>query len=152
HEIIVEINIESSRDLKKETSNRQQSLAKSKLHDLLGDLIGTHLSPAPIRSHSIVVWLWSSGAILLLSLVWSYYPGSLEWELQRGEPGNIYLRALNYVFTAFTCYCIPMVVVLAIRDAGIQANHWRNIWRVHWTVSLPQLLLVFVASWAVSTV
>ncbi|UVC19302.1 hypothetical protein [Mesorhizobium onobrychidis] len=151
HEIIVEKNIASSRDLNKETSNRQQSLARAKLHGFLGDLIGTQLSPAPIRSHSIIVWLWSSGTIVLLSLVWSYYPGSLEWQLQREEPGNIYLRALNHVSTAFTCYCIPMVVVLAIRDAGIQANRWRNIWRVHWTVSLPQLLLVFVLSWAVST-
>jgi hypothetical protein len=106
---------------------------------------------AHVRSHALLVWLWTFGVVLIVAVAWSLLPGRFETELQRGALDDAYWRALSYAFTAFNAYCIPMLVALAIRDGGLQSNRWRSMWQVHWTEEIPQAALVVFASWAVAT-
>ncbi|WP_105386390.1 hypothetical protein [Neorhizobium alkalisoli] len=96
--------------------------------------------------------LWVLGVVIFVSLVWSVLPGKFEHELVWNTPGSIYSRALSISFYAFNNYCIPMIVTLALRDAGLQSHRWRNISQSHWTSWLPQAVILVFVSWAVATV
>ncbi|MES0807902.1 hypothetical protein ABLO27_00365 [Roseibium sp. SCPC15] len=133
------------------SSVRQQILARQKLVEFLGELLSEHAAPIHLRSFAMLTVLWSFGVVLIVTLAWSFFPGPFETELQRGAPGNPYVRALIYLFTAFNSICVPIMVALALRDGGRQSHRWRNMWRSHWTKKLPQAALVVFVSWIVST-
>lgn len=132
-------------------SLHQHALAKAKLEEFLGLRGGGRGGPTVPQSHVVVTWLWTLGVVIVVSLAWSQWPGGLEAEMQRGSAGSGYSRALDYAFNAFGSYCIPMIVALSLRDGGLQARRWSNLWTAHWTRTLPQAVLLVVASWAVAT-
>jgi hypothetical protein len=93
-------------------------------------------------------WVWALGAVMILTLFWSVWLGRYEYELRwLGNPPSAYRRAFSLAIVALNGFGVSMIAALAIRDAGRQSYRWRNLWRVHWTVSLPQLVIVLLASW-----
>lgn len=156
HEIITknettdQHSVKTPKDLR-DSSVRQQARAKEILEKFLENLLDSPTDHTHLRPRAMITWFWAFGVILLVTLLWSVFPGQFETALQRNNPGDPYSRALRYVFTAFNAYCVPMIVALAIRDGGIQSHHWRNMWAAHWTVRLPQALFVVFISWAIAT-
>lgn len=135
-----------------EAAAHQQVVARKKLEQFLGALLHPHLSAGYRRSYATLTALWALGTVLFVSLFWSLLPGRFESELVWGSPVNVYSRTLTYIFYAFNNYCIPMIVTLALRDAGMQSRRWRNMREAHWTSWLPQAVLVVFVSWAVAAV
>lgn len=133
----------------KNASRHQHDLARSSLETFL-DLRGERPSSS-VQSHVMVAGFWTLGVVLAASLAWSVFPGALEDEMQRGSRSAAASRARVYVFVAFSTYCIPMLVALAIRDGGLQYGRWISLWSGHWTLKLPQTGVVVLASWAFAT-
>ncbi len=145
HEIIIASSTTSDED-----NAHQQFVAKKKLDAFLGGLLHPHTAAGYRRSYATTTALWALGVVLFVSLFWSLLPGRYENELVWGEPVDAYSRMLSCIFYAFNNYCIPMIVTLALRDAGLQSRRWRNMRLAHWTLWLPQTVLVAFASWAVA--
>jgi hypothetical protein len=152
HEIIATDELEMMVGSKAHGLIRQQELAMRKLDGFLGNLLGEQASTSYLRSHAVLVWLWTLCVVIAIAVLWSLLPpGRFETAMQRGDAGDPYWRILNYAFTAFNSYCIPMLVALALHDGAQHAHRWRNMWRAHWTTRLPQALSVIFASWVVAT-
>ncbi|MCA1408517.1 hypothetical protein I6F26_30210 [Ensifer sp. IC3342] len=147
HEIIVPSSMASDED-----TAHQQFAARKKLEGFLGGLLHPHSAAGYRRSYAMTTSLWALGVVLFVSLLWSLLPGRFENELVWDIPPNAYSRMLSCIFYAFNNYCIPMIVTLALRDAGMQSRRWRNMRLAHWTLWLPQAVLVVFASWAVAAV
>ncbi|ACM04126.1 Hypothetical Protein RSKD131_4266 [Cereibacter sphaeroides KD131] len=43
-----------------------------------------------------------------------------------------------------------MILPLALRDAARFAGRWNTLWTSHWTVSLPQALIIAGLSWLIA--
>ncbi|MGO7919427.1 hypothetical protein ACC755_09685 [Rhizobium ruizarguesonis] len=124
----------------------QQDLAFARLKNFLGNLS----APTHVRSYAMVSLAWTVSVTLVIFLLWSLVPGKYETALQVGNSGDVYRRALTYMFNATISYGMPAVVALALRDGGLQARRWQRIWS-HWTLRMPQTAIVFFVSWAVAT-
>ncbi|NRP74952.1 hypothetical protein ILFOPFJJ_05875 [Ensifer psoraleae] len=134
-----------------EDAAHQQFIAKKKLDAFLGGLLHPHLAAGSHKSHATMASLWALGVVFFVGLFWGVVPGRFEDELVWDAPTSVYSRTLSCIFYAFNNYCIPIIVTLALRDAGMQSRRWHNIRKTHWTKWLPQVVLVLVASWAVAT-
>lgn len=132
----------------------QRDLARRKLEEFLKDHLGDHTGPARSRSFGMVTGLWTFAIVMVITLIWSQFPGRFESLLQRGADSGAYWRILTYTFTTFLSFCIPITVALAIRDGGRELRRWRNmrLGLTNWTVFLPQAALVVAVSWAFGTV
>lgn len=127
------------------SSHHQQQLAQAKLNEFLAVGCNKLLSPAP-RSYMLAAWLWTIFVVVAVSLAWSVFPGSLEAEMQGGIRLGVLQRAVGYTIFGFGTFCVPMLVVLALRDGGLQTHHWVNMSSVHWTRALPQAVGVLLIS------
>jgi hypothetical protein len=152
HEVIIGKVSAATEVARVQGSYRQQILASQKLSAFLGDLLGEDASSTRARSRTTAAFFWTVGAVSVVSIIWSFWPGPLEVGLQRTDEIGAYRRAWDYLNNALTSYCIPVLVVLAIRDAALQANRWQNMGRGHWTLRVPQAAFLVFASWALATV
>lgn len=130
---------------------RQQAQANKTLGKFLSPILSEDSKAIHLWSNAVLVWLWTLGVVLTISVLWSIWPGALEIEMQRGVPGNPYWRILTYASTAFNSYCVPLLVALTIHDSALQAHRWRRMHTAHWTARLPQAASLAFASWAVAT-
>ncbi|AXA44625.1 hypothetical protein [Rhizobium leguminosarum] len=130
----------------------QRGLARAKLEGYLKEHLSDPAGPARSGSYTVTSGVWASCVILLITLIWSIFPGSFESRLQMGFYSDPYLRALNYVATAFAAYCIPLASALALRDGWKQSKRWRNMCIADWTVVLPQAAAVFLTAWGLAII
>ncbi|GFE49012.1 hypothetical protein So717_07650 [Roseobacter cerasinus] len=129
-------------------SARQQDLARARLLGFVWPILGDGLNKIQ-PSNTTPALFWSTILIFIVTLVWSYWPGLYEMELRwMGVPSTGYQRAGDYLVVAFNGFMIPMLIAVALRDAGLQSKTWINIWRApHWTASLPQILMMLALAW-----
>ncbi|KAA0697882.1 hypothetical protein DTW90_17215 [Neorhizobium sp. P12A] len=83
---------------------------------------------------------------VLVLLLWSLFLGGYQYELQFNAAGDVYWRSLNYIFDGSISLFIPVLLALALRAAGLQSRSWYGK-KAHWTMRLPQMVLVFLVSW-----
>jgi hypothetical protein len=152
HEIILRKPLSGTVADSSRNVQRQQDRAGEKLLAFLGRLGEDGSASARVRSYTTAAFFWTLGVVVFVSFAWSVWPGPLEFGLQRGDADefNAYQRALGYVTNALISFCIPVLVALAVRDAGLQASHWRNMGQAYWTVRVPQALILVFVSWAIA--
>lgn len=131
-------------------SFRQHELAMARLQGFLG-IGGDRSAGSAPQSYIVVTWLWTLGVVMAVCVIWSQWPGRFEAEMQGDSGTSGYLRILKYAFMGFSSYCIPMIVALAFRDSGLQLHRWNNLWSAHWTHTMPQAVVVVLASWTAAT-
>lgn len=132
------------------SAHQQQQLAQERLDAFLGHGCNKLMRPSP-RSYMLAAWLWTIGVVVAVSIAWSLFPGGFEAELQGGIRLDLFQRVIGYTFFGFGTICVPMLVLLALRDGGLQTQHWVNMSAVHWTRALPQAVGAIVVSSAAAT-
>ncbi|MDW3223357.1 MAG: hypothetical protein R8G34_10790 [Paracoccaceae bacterium] len=126
----------------------QQDIARDRLMTFLQDIVGKSAHER-LPSFTTMTLLWSLFLVMVVTLAWSQGLGIFEQELMRfGDSGSVYQRMIRYSIDALNGFCVPMLIALALRDAGRQSGHWMNVCRGHWTSSFPQIALALFASWA----
>lgn len=130
---------------------RQQSVSQSvharqKLLYLTEQLRTDIHRPEKRREMATVTLFWVVAVTILFQLFWSLLPGAWEIQLQRGEPQSAYWRLINYEFTAFSIYILPVLVGLSIRESRWETSlKWENFWHGHhWTRIIPQAVAILL--------
>ncbi|WP_372574429.1 hypothetical protein [Ruegeria jejuensis] len=101
--------------------------------------------------HTGATFIWATCTIVLMTIIWSLYPGKLEYELRFGEVQSWNSYPIRHqLFDAVVNFCVPLLVGLGIRDSGRISDSWANLWESRWPVALIQILVVFLLAWFVS--
>ena len=91
-----------------------------------------------------------------LRRAWNLFPpGRYEFELQRLAHQRKPVHSVNDLCVLSRCDERPYPGRSrhrAVRDGARRSHRWRNMWWRHWTIRLPQAVLVLFASWAVATI
>jgi hypothetical protein len=133
-------------------ASHQRKAAMYLLERFLDDYIDDTFITSRHRSYEMETALWAFFVIMAIAAAWSIWPGVWEAHLRQGFDVDKYRRLREYALTAFTAYCIPVFVALAIHDGSRLLAGSPNVSGSPWTRWLPQMVLIAVASWAVATV
>nr|WP_250814020.1 hypothetical protein [Neorhizobium tomejilense] len=129
----------------------QRKHAMQRLKDFLREYADDHAVSVRFRTHATIIGLWTFFVTLIITVIWSQYPGKFETMLKDGFDPGAYWRLATYTLTAFIAYSIPMTVALAIRDGSQHLRRWWNIFETTWTNALPQVGFVLFASCSAAT-
>ena len=131
-------------------SMRQHDLALERLCDFLTE-IRENAAPGQQASFALHAFLWCATVVLVLTTCWSLWPGNFELGLRDGTESVPWgRRVLRFALISLNGFILPLAVFLVLRDSANQAQKWNNVWKVHWTASLPQISIGLFVSWLIS--
>ncbi|UFM64534.1 hypothetical protein LOS78_03395 [Paracoccus sp. MA] len=133
----------------------QQAEAEQVLEEFLRPILSDNL-PELRRQATQKALVWTFGIVVVACLLWAGTLNVYERELENwGKRGiqqiSFYGRSFELLATSFNTYLIPLVVALAVRDTRRPRGTWHDLARSDWTDRLPQILLIAVLAWFVST-
>jgi len=139
-------------DTRQRQSMRQRDIAREKLLEFLHCIMSTTI-PERASSYTTLALLWSFALILVVTLLWSQWPGVFEFELRwLGVPSTGFERAVDFGSKALSGFFVPLLITLSLRDAGRQSGHWKNVWKGHWTTSVSQIGIALFVSWLLAMI
>jgi len=97
------------------------------------------------------ILFWTICTVVLILLIWSTWPGRLEYELRFGGVEDWQKNALrSQLIDGIVNYCVPLMVALFIRDSGRISQKWINLSEARWPQVISQLSAVVALAWIVS--
>lgn len=128
--------------------------------DILNDFVDLGVPESQfdqiVSQKAMLALSWTFGAVMVLSLVWSIWPGIWEQQIRFPDiPAKADLawgqRLAGRVTEGLLSFFLPVAFGIGIWQGATVSGRWSKAFHGHWTRALPWALLILTSCWIVGT-